>query len=178
MLLAQSRQFDLRVGVVRLPARPVLQQRDRLGAALFLDEEDRQGALAGLVIRIPGEAEVVVLLRRAPVTPLAEHLRLLVVRGAEVVEAVGAPRLPVERLLEVVHRAEIVPLLIELHPLGVVVALQRPAAGQQHHHHREGGRFCAGRRRWGRVERQDGRSDGGRGRRTVPADPLFDKSRG
>ena len=160
MLLAQSRQFDLRVGVVRLAARPVLQQRDRLGAPLFLDEEDRQGPLAGIVILVSGEAEVVVLLRRAPVTPLAEHLCLLVIGGAKVVEAVGAPRLPGKRLLEVVHRAEIVPLLIELDSLGVVVALQRPAAGQQHDHHREGGRCGAGRRRF---ERHDGHSDEDRG---------------
>ena len=133
VLLAEPSQFDLWIRIRRLPLGPGLELGHRLIPAILLDEQHREGPLAGVVIWISRQAEVVILLRRLHVGGAREELGLLVVGGTEVVEAIGAAGLLCQRLLEMVHSSQVVPLLIEPHPLGVVVAAHpaAPRAGHQ-----------------------------------------------
>lgn len=131
MLFGKPSQFDVGLWVGRLAGGPLLEPRNRLVRPVFLHEQHGESPLAGLVVRISGQAEVVILLGHLPVGRAAKHLRLLVVGSAEVVEAVGIARLAGECLLEVVDCAEVIALLIELHSLGRIVATHTAAAGSR-----------------------------------------------
>ena len=127
MFLAEAGHLDLRSRIPWLPLGPLLQLSHRLIPAVLLDEQHGQPALTGLVVRISGHAEVVILLGSLKVCGASEQLGLLVVGGPEVVKAVGIARLLGQRLLEMIHRPQIVALLVELHA-GRVVIPRNPAA--------------------------------------------------
>jgi hypothetical protein len=128
MLLAQTGHFDLRIRVAGLPLGPLLQLGHRLVASVFLDEEHGEPTLAGFVVGIPRQAEVVILLGGLQVCGPAEQLGLLMVRGPEVVEAVRIARLFRQRLLKMIDSPQIVPLLVELDASRVVVSGDASAA--------------------------------------------------
>jgi hypothetical protein len=130
MLLGQSGQFDVRLRVPGAASSPLLEVLDGVIAPPLFHEQDGEGPLAGHVVRVPSQAEVVVLLRDLTIGGVPEDLGLLVVRRAEVVEAVRVSRLPRERLLEVVDRSEVVALLVELNPLGRVITAHPAAASR------------------------------------------------
>ena len=127
VFLAEAGHLDLRIRIPWLPLGPLLQLSHRLILAVLLDEQHGQPALTGLVVGISGHAEVVILLGSLKVCGASEQLGLLVVGGPEVVKAVGITRLLGQRLLEMIHRPQIVALLVELHA-GRVVVPRNPAA--------------------------------------------------
>ena len=117
MLLRKPGQLDVRLGIAGTADSPALEVCDRLIAPVLLDEEHCQGPLAGDMVWVAGQAEVVVLLGHLPVGGVAEDLCLLVVGGPQIVKTVGVAGLTGECLLEVVYGPEVVALLVELNTL-------------------------------------------------------------
>lgn len=130
MLLGQASQLDMRLSIRGSAGRPLLEVFHGIVSASFFHEEYGERPLAGHMVRIPSEAEVVVLLGHLTIGLVAEDLRLLVVGRAKVVKAVRISWLSRERLLEMVDRPEVVALLVELNALGRVVSAHPAAASR------------------------------------------------
>ena len=86
------------------------------------------------MIRVSGQAEMVVLFGRLHVGGPSEEFCLLVVRRSEVVETVRIARLFGKSLLERVDGTEVVALLVELDALRIVGLRHAPTAGACGHH--------------------------------------------
>lgn len=117
MLLRKPGQLDVWLGIAGTAGSPALEVCDRLLAPVLLNEEHCQGPLAGDMVWVAGQAEVVILLGDLPVGGVTEDLCLLMIGGPQIVKTVWITGLTGECLLEVVYGSEVVALLVELNAL-------------------------------------------------------------